>query len=183
MPRWKFRAFFKFWFFSNSVLKGWYISKFGACNKAASSQSFSVRLLLLYFPVTNFKVSFQKEKLRALRLLSTVTLWTSSVAFIDVIIGICQDLATLSQSHEISKSFVIVNANAFVLSLCTSLYLSLSSCCLCQTSSLWLVFGSLGNLDICCFWLFILQKKLSYSCYDMFQILNRWSLATLQSVL
>ena len=60
--------FFKFWCISNSVLKGWYISKFGACNKAASSQSFSVRLLLLYFPVTNFKVFFSKGKVASIQI-------------------------------------------------------------------------------------------------------------------
>ena len=60
------------------------------------------------FRSQTLKFSFQKEKLRAFRLLSTVPLWNSSGAFIDVIIGICQDLATLSQSHEISKSLWMI---------------------------------------------------------------------------
>ena len=38
-------------------------------------------------------------------------------------------------------------------------YLCVHLCiCLCLLV-VWSVFGSLGNLDICCFWLFILQKK------------------------
>ena len=76
------------------------------------------------FRSQTLKFSFQKEKLRAFRLLSTVTLWKSSVAFIDVIIGICQDLATLSQSHEISKSlWMIMHLFCLCVYLCNCLCL------------------------------------------------------------
>ena len=139
MPCWKFRAFFKFWSFpilcwrvgtfQNSVhATKQLLHKASQCGSYfCTFRSQTLKFYFLYFPVTNFKVSFQ-EKLWILRLLSTVALWMP-VTFIDVIIRVCQNLAT--QGHKISKSFVFVNTHvfvsAFVLLQGISLYLSLPS--------------------------------------------------------
>ena len=250
MPCWKFRAFFKFWYFP---ILCWRVGTFQNSVHATKQLLHKASQCGSYFCTfrsQTLKFSFQKEKLRSFRLLSTVPLWKSPVAFIDVIIGICQDLATLSQSHEISKSlWMIMHMFCLCVYLCICLFLlvvyakppdqflgrsedsettlqcfeiktslyskiyfkvkfTLSKCrsdkvgygAVAESQekkfflwSFWRLWQcriystpsgrSLGNLDICCFWLFILKKKLSYSCYDKFQILNRWSLASLQSVL